>query len=180
MPEWESLTEDGGIAVRFSKQLDDEDRSTVPNKRAKVAYTGALSNGAVFDSSGGYAVWFPLGEGKLIEGWERCLRHSQPGDEFELLVSPQYGYGDAGSGAEVPPGSTLLFTVKVEDTERPAISAKAALKEQRAAATKQSEEAAAKRAAAQAETDARKSAAAARAAEMAAKRAGGKGGKPNK
>lgn len=183
--DWEPLTEDGGVAVRYSKKNVEARDGSAPNKRARVAYTGALDgpHGAVFDSSGGYAIWFPLGEGKLIEGWERALADARPGDEFELRVSPQYGYGDTGSGAEVRPGSTLLFTVRVEETEaRPAVSAKAALKEQRAAATKASEEAAAKRAAAQAETDARKAAAAARAAEMASKRAGGgaKGGKPKK
>ena len=39
---------------------------------------------------------FVLGEGGVIEGWERGLVGTCPGEKIELTIPPELGYGEEG------------------------------------------------------------------------------------
>jgi peptidylprolyl isomerase len=79
-----------------------------------VNYVGAFyGNGKVFDSS-----WhrdepftFPLGEGEVIQGWERGVGGMRVGGRRELIIPPALAYGSRGSPPTIPPNSTLIFVV---------------------------------------------------------------------
>ncbi|MGA1369484.1 MAG: FKBP-type peptidyl-prolyl cis-trans isomerase, partial [Blastocatellia bacterium] len=60
-----------------------------------VHYTGKLSDGTVFDSSeGSEPLVFTVGEGMVIEGFEKALVGMKLGDSREVVIAPTEGYGE--------------------------------------------------------------------------------------
>ena len=81
-----------------------------------VHYTGTLaSDGSVFDSSvdRGQEFSFSLGLGQVIKGWDAGVATMKRGEKAVLKCAPEYAYGEAGSGAKIPPNSTLNFEVEL-------------------------------------------------------------------
>lgn len=78
----------------------------------KVHYEGALTTGAVFDSSfqRGKAEIMPL-DG-LVPGWMEAIPLMHVGDEWMLYLPPELGYGAEGAGP-IPPNSVLVFRIKL-------------------------------------------------------------------
>lgn len=81
----------------------------------KVHYTGWLWDGTQFDSSWdrGAPTDMPLVQGQLIDGWVEGLVGKTVGSQVLLVVPPDKGYGEAGSGETIPPNSTLIFVVDI-------------------------------------------------------------------
>ena len=84
-----------------------------------VHYVGALVDGKVFDSSLDSGVPFPLvlGVGQVIRGWDEGLIGMRVGGIRRLVISPDYGYGERGSGP-IPPNATLIFEVQLLNVEK--------------------------------------------------------------
>ena len=80
-----------------------------------VHYTGWLWNGDQFDSSWdrGAPSTFTLTAGSLIDGWVDGLVGKTVGSQVLLVIPPELGYGDDGSGDTIPGGSTLVFVVDI-------------------------------------------------------------------
>jgi FKBP-type peptidyl-prolyl cis-trans isomerase len=82
-----------------------------------VLYTGKLTNGTVFDASslhGNQPFSFTLG-GRVIQGWNEGLIGAKAGEELELTIPPQLGYGATPpQGSTIPPNATLIFDITVE------------------------------------------------------------------
>jgi peptidylprolyl isomerase len=80
-----------------------------------VHYTGWVFDGAQFDSSWdrGAPSTFVLTSGGLIEGWVQGLVGKTVGSQVLLVVPPDLGYGEAGSGETIPGNSTLVFVVDI-------------------------------------------------------------------
>ncbi|TGL55160.1 FKBP-type peptidyl-prolyl cis-trans isomerase [Leptospira kemamanensis] len=79
-----------------------------------VHYTGKLTNGKVFDSSldRGQPFSFQLGQGQVIQGWERGIVGMKEGGKRKLTIPPKYGYGERAVGP-IPANSTLIFDVEL-------------------------------------------------------------------
>lgn len=81
--------------------------------KVKVHYTGKLIDGKVFDSSveRGQPIEFPVTG--VIPGWVEALQLMPVGSKWKLFIPANLAYGDRGAGADIAPGSTLLFDVEL-------------------------------------------------------------------
>jgi len=91
---------------------------------AVVHYTGWLyapgnpdNRGNKFDSSvdRGQPFTFPVGQGRVIRGWDEGVAGMKVGGKRVLIIPPDMGYGARGAGDTIPPNSTLLFEVELLD-----------------------------------------------------------------
>lgn len=82
-----------------------------------VHYTGTLENGTKFDSSHdrGQPIAFPLGQGRVIKGWDEGIALLNKGAKARLTIPPELGYGAQGAGGVIPPNTTLIFEVELVD-----------------------------------------------------------------
>jgi peptidylprolyl isomerase len=79
-----------------------------------VHYVGVgWSTKKQFDASWdrGGAFSFPLGQGRVIKGWDQGVAGMKVGGRRRLTIPAKLGYGDRGAGADIKPGETLVFVV---------------------------------------------------------------------
>jgi peptidylprolyl isomerase len=86
-----------------------------------VHYTGWLwvndAKGKKFDSSKdrGVPFAFPLGQHKVIAGWDEGVASMKVGGKRELIIPPKLGYGAREIPGVIPANSTLFFEVELLD-----------------------------------------------------------------
>lgn len=81
-----------------------------------VHYVGTLeSDGSEFDSSRarGNPFVFTLGKGQVIKGWDVGVATMKKGEVAKFTLSPEFGYGAAGSPPKIPENATLVFEVEL-------------------------------------------------------------------
>ena len=87
-------------------------------------YTGYLVSGEKFDSSRdrGATFDFPLGQRRVIGGWDEGFGLLTPGAKALLIIPPDLGYDAAGAPPNIPGEATLVFDVElvgVQVTRKP-------------------------------------------------------------
>jgi peptidylprolyl isomerase len=83
-----------------------------------VNYVGHnWSNNEEFDTSWGKeAFTFTLGDGNVIKGWDQGVVGMKKGGRRLLIIPPDLGYGESGSGS-IPANETLIFVVDLKKIE---------------------------------------------------------------
>ncbi len=101
--------------LRYRVVKEGKGASPAKGSRVKVHYEGKLSDGTVFDSSfsRNEPIEFSLGTGQVIPGWDEGIAQLKVGDEAELVLPPDLGYGERGAGGVIPPNAILIFRVEL-------------------------------------------------------------------
>jgi FKBP-type peptidyl-prolyl cis-trans isomerase FkpA len=107
-------TTESGLQYRRIGRARPEGRQPSGADTVKVHYRGTFVDGREFDSS--YArnepTEFPLN--RVIKGWTEGVALMREGEKFEFVIPAALGYGERWVGGdELPPNSTLLFTVEL-------------------------------------------------------------------
>jgi FKBP-type peptidyl-prolyl cis-trans isomerase FkpA len=76
---------------------------------------GTLTNGKKFDSSRdrGEGFRFALGQGQVIQGWDKGVAGMLVGELRRLTIPPEMGYGARGFPPDIPANATLVFEVEL-------------------------------------------------------------------
>ncbi|HXC54915.1 MAG TPA: FKBP-type peptidyl-prolyl cis-trans isomerase [Rhizomicrobium sp.] len=91
---------------------------TAPTDIVTVTYKGWTIDGHVFDrTQHGQTASFPAGG--LIPGWVEALKLMHAGDEWQLVIPADLGYGAEGAGADIPPNQTLVFNMQLISVHAP-------------------------------------------------------------
>ncbi|MFI6349385.1 FKBP-type peptidyl-prolyl cis-trans isomerase [Streptomyces sp. NPDC050560] len=89
-----------------------------------MQYSGAAwkpnegkSEAKLFDSSWNVGTPFitPIGQKRVIEGWDKGLVGKKAGSRVLLVIPPKMAYGDKKQSADLPANSTLVFVVDILD-----------------------------------------------------------------
>lgn len=96
-------------------QVGTGERKTKNGDTISVHYAGKLENGVKFDSSvdRGTPFEFTIGQGMVIQGWEKGLLDMKVGEKRTLTIPADMGYGSRGAGGVIPPNATLIFEVEL-------------------------------------------------------------------
>jgi FKBP-type peptidyl-prolyl cis-trans isomerase FklB len=88
-----------------------------PTDSVVCNYRGTLIDGKEFDSSykRGQPATFPVTG--VIKGWTEALQLMPVGSKWQLFVPSDLAYGDRGAGADIGPGTTLIFEVELMSIE---------------------------------------------------------------
>jgi len=111
-PGW--TTTESGLQYRRIGPARAEGRQPVATDTVRVHYRGTFIDGREFDSSWsrGEPTEFPLN--RVIRGWTEGVALMREGERYEFVIPASLGYGDRWvGGGNLPPGSTLLFTVEL-------------------------------------------------------------------
>jgi len=78
-------------------------------------YTGWLTDGKKFDSSRdrGQPYPFPLGQGRVIKGWDEGIASMKVGGRRLLIIPSHLAYGPGGRPPYIPGNATLVFDVEL-------------------------------------------------------------------
>jgi FKBP-type peptidyl-prolyl cis-trans isomerase FkpA len=110
----ELITDSG---LKYEDQVVGNGETATSGQTVSVHYTGWLESGNKFDSSKdrGEPFNFPLGEKKVIAGWDEGIVGMKVGGKRRLTIPPHLGYGARGAGGVIPPNATLIFEVELLD-----------------------------------------------------------------
>lgn len=107
-------TTESGLQYRRIGRARPEGRQPSATDTVRVHYRGTFVDGRQFDSSydRNEPAEFPLN--RVIRGWTEGVALMREGETFEFVIPASLGYGERWVGGdELPPNSTLLFTVEL-------------------------------------------------------------------
>jgi FKBP-type peptidyl-prolyl cis-trans isomerase FkpA len=107
----------GGMQLKSEDLKVGTGAEATTGKTVSVHYTGWLTDGKEFDSSikRGTPFEFRLGEGGVIQGWDKGVVGMKVGGKRKLTIPPEMAYGERGAGnGLIPPNSTLVFEIELK------------------------------------------------------------------
>lgn len=113
----EDLPSDSALRIGVKFRPKECSRKSKKGDHLEVHYVGTLfkDREKQFDSSRERNVpfKFTVGQGQVIKGWDRGMIGMCVGEKRKLVVPSDLAYGEAGAGADIHPGATLVFEVEL-------------------------------------------------------------------
>ncbi len=97
-------------------QIFDANYNYLENRPYSQPLTAFQNEGNIFvrDTSEAYPFSFTLGNGEVIQGWDKGLKGRRLGEVLELTIPAELAYGEDGtSDGRIPPSTPLEFTVEL-------------------------------------------------------------------
>ncbi|MFN8429449.1 MAG: FKBP-type peptidyl-prolyl cis-trans isomerase [Spirosomataceae bacterium] len=83
-----------------------------------VQYVGKFLNGKIFDKSTPENPFeFPVGEGRVIAGWDKILMTMKKGGKTTVVIPSVLAYGEQGVGP-IQPNTPLVFEITLNDIKQ--------------------------------------------------------------
>ena len=105
------ITTPSGLRYKVLKAGDTKGPSPTNADVTLVNYEGRLLDGTVFDKSQQPT---PLPVSGVVPGFSEGLKLMHKGGKYRLWIKPELGYGERSTGP-IPPNSTLVFDVELQD-----------------------------------------------------------------
>lgn len=109
-----------GLQYRVVRRVAGNAPRPLLSDEVTVNYRGVLIDGKEFDSSYGRGrpASFPVS--KVVRGWQEALPMMRVGEQWELAIPGNLGYGLRGQPeGGIPPNATLLFTIELLGIRKP-------------------------------------------------------------
>jgi FKBP-type peptidyl-prolyl cis-trans isomerase len=84
--------------------------SFLDGKEVENSRSNPMGNGEPFQ--------FPLGQGRVIKGWDEAIQKLNEGSQATLLIPSPLAYGEQDRGPDMPANSILRFDVELVDVEK--------------------------------------------------------------
>ena len=101
--------------LKVEDLIEGKGQAAKSGDKVSVRYVGVLyNNNKEFDSSwkrGKAPFQLTLGQGQVIQGWDRGLIGMKVGGRRRLTIPPDLAYGAQGQPPTIPANSTLVFDV---------------------------------------------------------------------
>jgi peptidylprolyl isomerase len=102
--------------IRYIIQRQGTGDKPASGRTVRVHYSGRLLSGMVFDDSSlrGEPIQFPVGTGRVIQGWDETVLDMRTGEKRLVIIPPELAYGDneVGNGL-IPANSFLVFEMEL-------------------------------------------------------------------
>lgn len=112
LPDYEKLK----IEVTYTINASECTRRSRNGDKIKWHYKGTFLDGTEFHS-GHYEA--TLGQNEVIPGVDRGMKQMCVGEKRRLTIHPDWAYGEQGRPGSIPPNSTLVFDVELNEIHRP-------------------------------------------------------------
>lgn len=107
-----------GTGLKYIRMNQTDGAAVTAGSTVSVHYTGYLLDGTIFDSSisRGEPISFPIGQGRVIKGWDEGIAYLKVGEKARLIIPSELGYGSRAMGP-IPADATLVFDVELVDVK---------------------------------------------------------------
>ncbi|MCB0558475.1 MAG: FKBP-type peptidyl-prolyl cis-trans isomerase [Lewinellaceae bacterium] len=105
--------------LKYIIQEQGDGKAVEPRRNVSVQYYRALMNGKEHDSSfqQGEPLKFPVGEGRVIEGWDEAVSLLREGAKATFFIPSRLAYGENGASPGVPRNADLLLYLEVVEVD---------------------------------------------------------------
>merc|ERR1711924_283199 len=106
----------GGLQYKVLREGTGGDHPTVDSP-CECHYEGRTAqkypDGEKFDSSYDRGSPTTFAPNQVIKGWTEIMQLMVEGDQWEVYIPSELGYGDSGSGAKIKGGDVLIFKMEI-------------------------------------------------------------------
>ena len=112
---------DAPTALGITDLVVGDGEAAQPGDLLVMHYVGVLADGTEFDASWnrGDTFSFPLGQGRVIQGWDEGIVDMQEGGRRVLAIPSEQAYGSQSPSPDIPADSPLYFVVDLVSTITP-------------------------------------------------------------
>jgi FKBP-type peptidyl-prolyl cis-trans isomerase len=112
---WERSQGPEGLRVQIEDLRKGDGPEIEPGQTVTVHYAAKVQGGSYYSETRrtGQPFTFIVGAGHVLPGWEQGLKRMRQGGLRRITIPPDLAYGERGSGAEIPPGSTLEVEIEL-------------------------------------------------------------------